>query len=478
MSTKSGINEPAKAATAPREHFIPLRPAELVQKLADDPAVTIFERPQFLQFCQLVGATIHHEYHSRLEELKAAYAPFDPDGEPDSRNATVSAASRNATEGVPYSARGGFSASAEASPWQPVFDQFDDLLQRANYRRLTRDDLERALREPNHTGLRLALNLDIFQRLEVYVRGDCTTEKTTRSWRTGWREQTRQVPVHRRLAVIFRLKQATPATDPLDTRAIVLKLFKDIPRQDVETLLPGACIRIGLFEQAKIALPTLSGVGLTLFKLLKGAAAVAFVSMYGLVAFLCLVSGAIGYGLRSFHGYLRTREKHQLSLTRHLYFQNLDNNAGVIYHLLAEAEEQEFREIVLAYWLLWRGGQSGATTEQLDNAAEAWLRERWGLEVDFEISDALAKLERLGLATQARSASEGPKQARSASEGPVSSPLSPRGRGAGGEGASRYQAAPIEDALATLDRAWDACFDYRSPAENRTTAPRVWRAAA
>ena len=52
--------------------------------------------------------------------------------------------------------------------------------------------------------------------------------------------------------------------------------------------------------------------------------------------------------MRSFHGYLRTREKHQLSLTRHLYFQNLDNNAGVIYHLLAEAEEQEFREIVLA----------------------------------------------------------------------------------------------------------------------------------
>lgn len=434
MSRAGGQHESFVAADlldAPREHFIPLRPAELVQKLADDPAVTIFEREQFRQFCQLIEATIHHEYRTRLEELKAAYAPFDPDSDP----------ARNTAEGVPSSAR-------------TLFERFNELLMRANYRRLTRGELERAVKEPNHTGLNLHLNLDIFERLEIYVRGDIAATKTCRSWRTLWREQTEPMPIHRRLALIFRLKQATPATDPLDTRAVVLKHFKDIPQQDVETLLPGACIRIGWVEQAKIVLPTLTGVGLTLFKLLKGAAAVAFVSLYGLFAFLALISGAIGYGVRSFHGYLRTREKHQLSLTRHLYFQNLDNNAGVIYHLLAEAEEQEFREIVLAYWLLWRGGQSSATTEQLDVAAEAWLRERSGLEVDFEICDALAKLRRLGLAhaTPTRCVSEGVQ--------------------------SRWRAVSIEDALATLDLAWDECFDYRPPAENKTTAPRIWRAAA
>ena len=167
------------------------------------------------------------------------------------------------------------------------------------------------------------------------------------------------MPAYRRLAIIFRLRQRSPLTDPLDTRAVVLKLFKDIPQEDIETLLPGASVRIGLLEQAQIVVPTLSGIGLTLFKLLKGAAAVAFAGIYGLIAFLGLISGAIGYGVKSFYSYLRTREKHQLCLTRHLYFQNLDNNAGVIYHLLAEAEEQEFREIVLAWWLLWRGGLVG-----------------------------------------------------------------------------------------------------------------------
>ncbi|HEX5105868.1 MAG TPA: DUF3754 domain-containing protein, partial [Pirellulaceae bacterium] len=415
-STEQRRGDSPPADTTAREHFIPLRPAELVQKLADDPALTIPERQQFRQFCQLVEATIHHEYWTRLQALKAAYAPFDPDSD---------AYGNAATEGVSCTAAGG-PPSAQA-----LFEQFDELLMRANYRRLPREELERAVEEPNQTGLHLHLNLDIFERLEIYVRGNATTTKTCRTWRSLWQPRSVSMPVHRRLALIFRLQQVTPATDRLDTRAVVLKLFKDIPHQDVETLLPGACIRIGLIEQAKIVLPTLSGVGLTIIKLLKGAAAVAFVSLYGLIAFLALISGAIGYGVRSFFGYLRTREKHQLSLTRHLYFQNLDNNSGVIYHLLNEAEEQEFREMVLAYWLLWRGRQSGATTEQLDTAAETWLRERCSLEVDFEISDALAKLQRLGLAqsTLTRSVSKGV--------------------------GSRWQAAPIESALETLDRAWD-----------------------
>ena len=453
--SRAGGKIDALPADTPREHFIPLRPAELVQKLADDPAVTIFEREQFRQFCQLIEATIHHEYRTRLEALKAAYAPFDPDG--DSGSVAVGGSSRNATEGVPYSySAEGVRYSAERVPCsaRKLFEQFDALLMRANYRRLSREELEQAVREPNHTGLHLKLNLDIFERLEIYVRGDFTVAKTSRTWRSLWRETAANVPIHRRLALIFRLKQVTPATDPLDTRAVVLKLFKDIPQQDVETLLPGACIRIGWVEQAKIVLPTLSGVGLTLFKLLKGAAAVAFVSLYGLIAFLALVSGAVGYGLRSFHGYLRTREKHQLNLTRHLYFQNLDNNSGVIYHLLAEAEEQEFREIVLAYWLLWRGGLSGATSRQLDIAAEAWLDERCGLTIDFEVGDALAKLQRLGLAhsTPTRSVSEG---------------VLPR-----------WRALDIEAALAALDQAWDECFDYTAPPTQQARVPRLWRAAA
>src|SRR4029453_1531210 len=100
--------------TAAREHFIPLRPADLVQQLADDPAVTIFDRELFRQFCRLVEATIHHEYHWRLAELKSAYGPFDPDSDAAALS-ELSSGDRNAR-------------------CRRLFDRFDALLERANYR--------------------------------------------------------------------------------------------------------------------------------------------------------------------------------------------------------------------------------------------------------------------------------------------------------------------------------------------------------
>src|SRR5947207_12216240 len=67
------------------DHYIPLYAADLARMLGDEPSVTIFEREQFRRLCQLVQATIHHEYHSRLTKLKEDYAPFDPDEEAASR---------------------------------------------------------------------------------------------------------------------------------------------------------------------------------------------------------------------------------------------------------------------------------------------------------------------------------------------------------------------------------------------------------
>src|SRR4051794_10299582 len=78
MSSRAG-ERASEGIEQPRDHYIPLRPADLVRRLGDESLVTIFDREQFGQFCQLVEATIHHEYRSRLAELKAAYAPFDPD---------------------------------------------------------------------------------------------------------------------------------------------------------------------------------------------------------------------------------------------------------------------------------------------------------------------------------------------------------------------------------------------------------------
>ena len=82
-----------------------------------------------------------------------------------------------------------------------------------------------------------------------------------------------------------------------------------------------------------------------------------------------------------------------MNLTKHLYYQNLDNNSGVFFRLLDEAEEQEFREAALAYFLLWKYAEgTGWSERRVDEVAEEYLQEVTGIDIDFEVDDALAKL--------------------------------------------------------------------------------------
>jgi hypothetical protein len=128
---------------------------------------------------------------------------------------------------------------------------------------------------------------------------------------------------------------------------------------------------------------------------------------------------------------LNTKDKYQLSLTRSLYFQNLDNNAGVMFRLLDDAEDQEFREAALAYFLLWKNaGPEGWTVEQLDLAAEEFLMKTCAVQVDFEIADALRKLMAMKL-------------------------IAPTA-------GDRWLALSLDHALATLDATWDGIFQKNS----------------
>ncbi len=108
-----------------------------------------------------------------------------------------------------------------------------------------------------------------------------------------------------------------------------------------------------------------------------------------------------GYGYKSFYSYQVKKQTYSLVLTRNLYYRSLDNNTGVLMRVLDEAEEQECRETLLAYFCLLKyAPPQGWTPEQLDDYVELYLEGSAGLKVDFEIGDALAKLERLKLVTR------------------------------------------------------------------------------
>lgn len=368
--------ELARDERLPREHYLPLRRSIVTRALT---ATLPCGGPQeeFREFCRLLEAVVHDGCRAHLAELKEAYLPFDPDCETLPRPALDSAANHDQV------AR--------------VFAAFAELLTQANFRKLTRAEVDQAANAASEWGLDLHVDYECFERLEVYVRGDVIGRRERRVWWNWFRSEMARVPTYQRLALIFRLKSASDQEDAAAAHPITLKLFKNIPKADVDTLLPGTRVRMTWFDHGQIVLPTLSGVALTLFKLVQGVLAVASLSLMGLLSLLGLIGGTIGYGVKSFHGYLRTKERYHFTLTRNLYFRNLDNNAGVLHRLVDEAEEQEFRELLLGWSLLWHAGRSGMTEERLDEAAERWLANEMGISADFECDDALESLRDLQL---------------------------------------------------------------------------------
>jgi len=397
----------AETARHGAEHFVPIRKSELAARLCDSAGLLPAEAEALRSLYRLLEARFHFEYHRQLEDLKDAYAAFDPDAD------TVPLAE--------------VSQGDRRIHLDRLFEKFAWLVERGNFRRLSQAEIDESLKGASDWGLNLAVDFEVFDRLEIYARGDLIGSRSRRNWRTRFRWVESPVPIFQRLVVIFKLRPNARGGPHLDTQDVFLKLFKDIPKMDLEMLLPGTRVQMSLLDRAKIVLPTISGVAITIWKIVKGALLAAAVGVYGFLALLGLIAGTVGYGVRSFYGYLQTKQKYQLSLTQSLYYQNLDNNAGVLFRLLDEAEEQENREALLAYFFLWRhAGKQGWTADHLDEAIETFLEPIVGRAVDFEVGDALEKLLRLGIVRS--------------------------------EPSGKLRAVPIQQALAILDQAWDNFF--------------------
>jgi hypothetical protein len=402
------------AEYADREHFIPLRKSDLIELLLKDKRLTPQEREPFRQFCKLASCVFHYEYLGELEQLKDAYAPFDPDAD--------------TTPLAPLS------PEEKGKQREQLFAAFDHLLQRGNFLHLTHEQVEKAVKERGEKfGLETDVDLGMFERLEVYVRGDTKMKRSRRVWRKGWLKEEYYVPIYQRLVVILKLRPHRRLDKEINTEVVYLKIFKNIPKTNQEMLLPGARPLLTNLDRWLIIGPLAVGIGLALFKIAEDSN----IMREGTAALLSrpvmwAVAGALGgYGYKSYHSYQVKKQNYSLRLTKSLYYQNLDNNTGVLMRLLDEAEEQECRETFLAYFCLWKyAPPQGWTAPLLDDYVELYLEGNANLKVDFEIGDALAKLERLHLVKK---------------DGEF------------------YHAVPLEKALEMLDYTWDNYFKYNNP---------------
>lgn len=228
--------------------------------------------------------------------------------------------------------------------------------------------------------------------------------------------------------------------------SVLIKYFRNIAASDLNALFPNVRVVMSLFDKMVLSVPALAGAIPILLNLTSTIAVLllvvgfylgvvaavehdeiktAFAAMSGLAAL-------VGFVMRQYLRYQRQSLKYQKELTDNIYFRNVNNNAGIFDYMIGAAEEQECKEAFLAYYFL-RIAKTPPTQEALDRTIEEWLERTFGVDLDFEVDDALRKLDRLGLLAR------------------------------NGE---RLSVPPPPATLARLDRVWDDFFQFEvaSPA--------------
>ena len=369
-----------------KEQYIPIRVADLIGYLCLEPGplhnqfLSADDQAAFRRFARTVASHVHTVYQAEIRQLKDAYACFDPDADP-----------------KPLDPPTGDKRDAALNK---LFKTFIHLMSRANYRRLARDEMEQITRGASLWGVDMDITWDAFDQVEVFYRGKGHGKRVRRGRVKFWRKYEVEVPTFARVAVIFKQRAHRRLGSDADTRSVFLKLFKDMPQVDIEMLLPGGRIRMLKLDRLKLGGSLSSSAAYLLWKL-STFPLLTLLSNLGTSALLALWTPLAligGYGYKTWYSFQSSRQTYAHQLTQSLYYQNLDNNSGVMFRLLDEAEEQEIRETLLAYFYLWRyGGDTGWTAAELDFYIEKDLEKRLPAFVNFEIVDALAKLMRGGL---------------------------------------------------------------------------------
>lgn len=413
-----------------KDRFIPLRKTDLIQACIEDGRLSCEQLNEFRTLCQLIISTLHFEYHQILEELKDSYAPF----EPNSDTLTVT----QLTADILGSKQANFTS------------RFTQVLNAANFEKVTDQDLREALQEESLFKVRLAVEFDDFEDVVFYRRGEYQqTETISKFW--GLHKQKITFTNYDKVAVYIKFKdenyfsQTNSSTTNFkqgsaEPGSTIIKLFQNVPKADLEMLFPNSQVRMRTLDKAIIGGSAL--VGGTVVLVTKLGASLLLLSgflsyWFGLsnkevtINTQELVALGIGAGVlggfifKEWSKFKNRKLRFMKALADNLYFKNLDNNSGVFHHLIDSAEEEECKEAILAYYFLVVQGDS-MTSEQLDNKIEQWFEDKFDFQIDFEIADALDKLERFGIVKL---------------------------------NAGQYTAMPINAAQVQLDARWDGIFN-------------------
>ncbi|XP_029143463.1 uncharacterized protein [Arachis hypogaea] len=174
-------------------------------------------------------------------------------------------------------------------------------------------------------------------------------------------------------------------------RGIFVKHFKDIPMADME-----------------IVLPEKKNPGLTPMDWVKflGSAIVGLVAVVSSLemptadwfVIIAVLSTVVGYIAKTYFTFQANLAQYQNLITQSMYDKQLDSGKGTLLHLCDDVIQQEVKEVIVSFFILMEQGK--ATRQDLDQWCEELIKEEFGEDCNFDVDDAVGKLEKLGIVTR------------------------------------------------------------------------------
>ncbi len=296
-----------------REKFLPVTRYALMDRLTLAKSWPEGDAVQARRFMRYLDYWRRHSYSAELLDLEQTYEPFSPDSDLLTTRT--------------------FKAGEKQEMQKRLVEQMAGLLEQANFERINPADVKVILTKDSHYGLDLHVDMHAFEEILIYYRGAASITERRRSAKKLylWHEEV-EIPIFQRLFILFKLKpeedrirevMAEQRVDrkeaeriikrlrgmlpkPIKSDFVYMKLFKNIPRSDVEMIFPNTKVRFRLFDKIKFGVTAGSGLGMGLFGTIGKIAVVstnpiamvgALAGLGGVVMASQLKSGSPTYGL-------------------------------------------------------------------------------------------------------------------------------------------------------------------------------------
>jgi len=385
--------------------FIPLTRQAVIADLCNDPAAED-RRDAFALLAYRLQRHRGNVYRALAEQMRRAYLPFSPDRD---------------TERVVS-----FSQDEKDAMEESLSTHAHHLLERANYSAMSMDDINRIVNEETPYSLRISVDLAEYDRLQLYSREIYVKRHSVRRPETLYLLKAHhEVRVHRRLFVLLKLKsdeeraaevaagrgvserkaarivrrRRSQLPPGVSADFIYIKVFKDMPEHDLQILFPLRTVAFRPFDKLKFFATAGGG---TLFGLFTTTGKV--LAATNPMAMAGALFGFIGLLTRQVTSFFNQRTRYMMELAQKLFFHNLANNRAALSLLLDRAEEEDVKEDLMT--LHFNAGETVPLAElpgrkrRIDTA----VAERYGVAIDFDLDDAVARLEADGAVTRTREA--------------------------------------------------------------------------